>query len=76
MEAKVSMLPVATSLKKFKIFESSTQFMVEACDKHQEEYHIIRIDKKTDVDSGQYHLEDIIKEEIKTFTKKDKERYM
>ena len=52
MEAKVSMLPVATSLRNFKMFESSTQFMIEACDKHQEEYHIIRIDKKTDVDSG------------------------
>ena len=50
--------------------------MIEASDKHQEEFHILRIDKKTDETSGHYHLEDIIKEELKTFTKKEKEKFM
>lgn len=64
IKAKVSMLPVATSLRKFKVLESSTQFMIVASDKHQEQFHIIRIEKKTDVESQNFHLEDIIKEEI------------
>jgi hypothetical protein len=36
MEAKVSMLPVATSLRKFRVLESSSQFMIIASDKFQE----------------------------------------
>ena len=70
------MLPVASSLRKFRVLESSQQFMIEASDKHQEEFHILRIDKRTDESSGQYHLEDIINEEVKTFTRKEKDKFM
>lgn len=38
--------------------------MIVASDEHQEQFHVIRIDKKTDVESQNFHLEDIIKEEI------------
>ena len=36
MEAKISMLPVSTSLRKFKILESASQFMIIASDKFEE----------------------------------------
>ena len=45
--------------------------MIVATDKFQESYHIIRLDKKTDVEAQSLQLEDIINEEVKTFTKQE-----
>ena len=75
MEAKINMLPVSFSLRKFKVLESTTQVMVVASDKHQEEWHVIFIDKKLSTDSD-VTLDDIIKEEIKTFTKSEFDQYI
>ena len=76
MEAKVNMLPSTKPLRKFKVLESQSQVMVVATDKFQESYHIIRLDKKTDVESINLTLEDILNEEVKTFTKMEYVQYM
>jgi len=71
MEAQISLLPSTNSLRKFKILESQLQVMIVATDKFQEAYHIIRLDKKTDLEAQSLQLEDIINEEVKTFTKQE-----
>ena len=76
MEAKVSMLPVASSLRKFQIRESSTQFMIIASDKFEEQFHIIRIEKRGDVESLNFSLDDIISEEIDVFSKAELDKYL
>ncbi len=64
MEANISMLPVSHSLRKLNILESSNEVVVIGSDKHEEEFHVIRIDKKGDLDASNSRLEDIIHEEI------------
>lgn len=76
MEAKVSMLPVASSLRKFQVRESSTQFMIIASDKFEEQHHIIRIEKRGDVESLNFNLEDLIHEEVENYSKAGVERYL
>ena len=76
MEAEVNMLPVTGSMKTFKVFESSHQVMVVGTDKHKEEWHILKFDKYTDMEVMGKKLEDIISEEIKTFTKEEYKQYM
>jgi len=68
MESKINLLPVQQNLRNFKILESSHQIMIVASDKHREKFHIIRIDKKSDMDALNYNLEDLLKEEVMTFT--------
>ena len=46
MDCKINMRPISGSLRKFNIFESSSEFMIAASDKFEKEYHIIRIQKK------------------------------
>ena len=50
--------------------------MVVAKDKMREEHHILRIDKKADVEAINYSLEEILHEEIQTYTKLEFEQYM
>jgi hypothetical protein len=76
LEAQINMLPCTNSLRKFKILESQLQVMIVATDKFQEAFHIIRIDKKTDVEASSTPLDEIINEEVKTFTKKEYIAYM
>ena len=78
MEASISMLPNKSTMTKFKVFESQNQVMVVGSDKHEKEYHILRFIKHTDTEalhSGQT-LEDIMKEEVKTFSRKEYLDYM
>ena len=69
MDCKINMRPISGSLRKFNIFESSSEFMIAASDKFEKEYHIIRIQKKTDLESLKFSLEGILSEEVQTFTK-------
>ena len=76
METEINMAPVTGSIRKFKIFESSQQVMVVGSDKKQEQWHILKFDKYTDMEAVGKKLEDIMIEEIKTFTMEEYVRYM
>ena len=45
MDCKINMKAISGSLRKFNVYESSSEFMKVASDKFEKEYHIIRIDK-------------------------------
>jgi len=64
MEANISMLPMSHSLRKFNVLESSNEVMIVGSDKYEEEFHIIRFDKKTDMESINVRLDEIIHEEL------------
>ena len=76
MEANISILPHSHSLRKFNVLESSNEVMLIGADKYEEEFHVIRFDKKTDMESVNYRLDEIIHEEIQTFTKEELQMYM
>ena len=76
MEANISMLPTSLSLRKFNVLESSNEVMIVGSDKCEEEFHIIRFDKKTDMESCNVRLDEIIHEELQTFTKEELQSYM
>ena len=50
--------------------------MIIASDKLEEQYHIIRIEKRGDVESLNFNLDDIIHEEIEVFSKAGLDRYL
>jgi hypothetical protein len=47
MDCKINMKAISGSLRKFNVYESSSEFMIVASEKFEKEYHIIRIDKKS-----------------------------
>jgi hypothetical protein len=42
--------------------------MIVGSDKFEKEYHIIRLDKKTDLESLKFNLDGILNEELHTFS--------
>ena len=76
MDCKINMKPISGSLRKFNVYESSAEFMIVASEKFEKEYHIIRIDKKTDLESLKFNIEGILNEEVHTFTKEEYSNYM
>ena len=50
--------------------------MIIGVDKLEQDYHVIRLDKKTDVETINLQLEDILQEEVRTMTKKEYQLYM
>jgi hypothetical protein len=76
MDCKINMKAISGSLRKFNVYESSSEFMIVASEKFEKEYHIIRIDKKSDLESLKFNLEGILNEEVHTFTKEEYLNYM
>ena len=64
MDASISMLPVSKSLQKFSVFDGPNQSLLIASDKHEDEFHVMRIDRKTDAETSNFRLDEIIHEEI------------
>ena len=64
MDASISMLPVSNSLQKFSVFDGPNQLLLIASDKQEDEFHVMRIDRKTDIETRDFRLDEIIHEEI------------
>jgi uncharacterized protein YdeI (YjbR/CyaY-like superfamily) len=75
-QVKVDMAPVSKNLKHFKVYESNHQVMIVATDRYQEEYHVIRFEKVSDVLATEKMIEDIMNEEIKTFNRMEIKGYI
>lgn len=63
-------------MKHFKVFESLTQILVASCDKNKSEYHVLRLIKYNDLEAITKSLEDIVIEEVQSFTKLEYQAYM
>ena len=65
------MRPVQSSLRKFKVFENAHYVLLAACDKHDEEWHVLKFERRGDAEQQGGGLRAILNEELAIMTKEE-----
>ena len=76
MDVNIRFLPIRKPIRTYRVYESAHFCIVVGSDKEETEFHVFKIEKKNDDEAPNIGLDEIIHEEVQTFSKKEFEEYM